>query len=68
MVKVKNIKLFNVNLFFNGTSLEEPPLPGQKSWKRPSSAADSERRLAESRRVAALGQTPSGSDGEKDRR
>ncbi|XP_011181034.1 protein disabled [Zeugodacus cucurbitae] len=47
---------------------EEPPLPGQKSWKRPSSAADSERRLAESRRVAALGQTPSGSDGEKDRR
>ncbi|XP_017483213.1 PREDICTED: protein disabled [Rhagoletis zephyria] len=47
---------------------EEPPLPGQKSWKRPSSAADSERRLAESRRAVALGQTPSGSDGEKDRR
>ncbi|XP_012162440.1 protein disabled isoform X3 [Ceratitis capitata] len=47
---------------------EEPPLPGQKSWKRPSSAADSERRLAESRRVATLGLTPSGSDGEKDRR
>nr|XP_036220077.1 protein disabled isoform X3 [Bactrocera oleae] len=47
---------------------EEPPLPGQKSWKRPTSAADSERRLAESRRVAVLGQTPSGSDGEKDRR
>uniref|UniRef100_W8AIS3 Protein disabled n=1 Tax=Ceratitis capitata TaxID=7213 RepID=W8AIS3_CERCA len=47
---------------------DEPPLPGQKSWKRPSSAADSERRLAESRRVATLGLTPSGSDGEKDRR
>ncbi|XP_053957072.1 protein disabled [Anastrepha ludens] len=47
---------------------EEPSLAGQKSWKRPSSAADSERRLAESRRAATLGQTLSGSDGEKDRR
>ncbi|XP_070070610.1 protein disabled isoform X3 [Drosophila takahashii] len=45
---------------------EEPALPGQKSWKRPASAADTERRLAESRRAAALGQTPS--DGEKERR
>ncbi|XP_030386443.1 protein disabled [Scaptodrosophila lebanonensis] len=45
---------------------EEPSLPGQKSWKRPSSAAETERRLAESRRAAALAQTPS--DGEKDRR
>ncbi|XP_067646093.1 protein disabled isoform X2 [Eurosta solidaginis] len=47
---------------------EEPPLPGQKSWKRPSSAAESERRHAEGRRAVAHGQTPSGSDGEKDRR
>lgn len=46
--------------------LAEPALPGQKSWKRPASAADTERRLAESRRAAALVQTPS--DGEKDRR
>ncbi|XP_017087568.2 protein disabled isoform X5 [Drosophila bipectinata] len=45
---------------------EEPTLPGQKSWKRPASAAETERRLAESRRAAALGQTPS--DGEKERR
>ncbi|XP_020807528.1 protein disabled isoform X5 [Drosophila serrata] len=45
---------------------EEPSLPGQKSWKRPASAAETERRLAESRRAAALGQTPS--DGEKERR
>ncbi|XP_039229512.1 protein disabled isoform X5 [Drosophila yakuba] len=45
---------------------EEPALPGQKSWKRPASAAETERRLAESRRAAALGQTPS--DGEKERR
>ncbi|XP_017861608.1 PREDICTED: protein disabled [Drosophila arizonae] len=45
---------------------EEPAPPGQKSWKRPASAAETERRLAESRRAAALGQTPS--DGEKDRR
>ncbi|XP_017080974.1 protein disabled isoform X2 [Drosophila eugracilis] len=45
---------------------EEPALPGQKSWKRPASAADTERRLAESRRAVALGQTPS--DGEKERR
>ncbi|KAH8415624.1 hypothetical protein KR222_006793 [Zaprionus bogoriensis] len=45
---------------------EEPALPGQKSWKRPASAAETERRLAESRRAAALVQTPS--DGEKDRR
>ncbi|XP_070064824.1 protein disabled [Drosophila virilis] len=45
---------------------EEPTLPGQKSWKRPASAAETERRLAESRRAAALAQTPS--DGEKDRR
>ncbi|XP_055915340.1 protein disabled isoform X2 [Eupeodes corollae] len=47
---------------------EEPPPPGhaQKGWKRPSSASESERRLAESRR--AMGNTPSGSDGEKDRR
>ncbi|XP_060652895.1 protein disabled [Drosophila nasuta] len=45
---------------------EEPALPGQKSWKRPASAAETERRLAESRRAAALAQTPS--DGEKDRR
>ncbi|XP_005182350.1 protein disabled isoform X3 [Musca domestica] len=51
---------------------EEPPMPGQKvsasSWKRPSSAADSERRLAESRRAAVKGQTPSGSEDDKDRR
>ncbi|XP_013107329.2 protein disabled isoform X5 [Stomoxys calcitrans] len=52
---------------------EEPPMPGQKvsssSWKRPSSAADAERRLAESRRAAAVkGQTPSGSEDDKDRR
>ncbi|BFF98948.1 protein disabled [Drosophila madeirensis] len=45
---------------------EEPTLPGQKSWKRPASAAETERRLAESRRAVALGQTPS--DGEKERR
>ncbi|XP_041452185.1 protein disabled isoform X3 [Drosophila obscura] len=45
---------------------EEPALPGQKSWKRPASAAETERRLAESRRAVALGQTPS--DGEKERR
>ncbi|KAM8710021.1 hypothetical protein ACLKA7_016767 [Drosophila subpalustris] len=45
---------------------EEPALPGQKSWKRPASAAETERRLAESRRAAALAQTPS--DNEKDRR
>ncbi|XP_032598970.1 protein disabled [Drosophila grimshawi] len=45
---------------------EEPSLPGQKSWKRPASAAETERRLAESRRAAVLAQTPS--DGEKDRR
>ncbi|EDW33732.1 GL13284 [Drosophila persimilis] len=44
---------------------EEPALPGQKSWKRPASAAETERRLAESRRAVALGQTPS--DGEKER-
>ncbi|XP_037815404.1 protein disabled isoform X2 [Lucilia sericata] len=44
---------------------EEPPLPGQKtsSWKRPSSAAEAERR-----RAAVKGQTPSGSDEDKDRR
>ncbi|XP_037940415.1 protein disabled [Teleopsis dalmanni] len=47
---------------------EDPPLPGQKPWKRPSSAADNERRLVENRRATALGHTPSGSDGEKDRR
>ncbi|XP_034656650.1 protein disabled isoform X3 [Drosophila subobscura] len=45
---------------------EEPTLPGQKSWKRPASAAETERRLAENRRAVALGQTPS--DGEKERR
>ncbi|XP_034136249.1 protein disabled-like isoform X3 [Drosophila guanche] len=45
---------------------EEPTLPGQKSWKRPASVAETERRLAESRRAVALGQTPS--DGEKERR
>lgn len=45
----------------------EPPLPGQKSstssWKRPSSAAEADRR-----RTVAKGQTPSGSDEDKDRR
>lgn len=42
------------------------PTSAQKSWKRPASASESERRLAESRR--ALGNTLSGSDGEKERR
>lgn len=50
----------------------EPPMPGQKvsssSWKRPSSAADAERRLAESRRAGVKVQTPSGSEDDKDRR
>ena len=53
-------------IYFNCSSIE-PPLPGQKSstssWKRPSSAAEAERR-----RAAAKGQTPSGSDEDKDRR
>ncbi|XP_075163994.1 DAB adaptor protein isoform X2 [Haematobia irritans] len=52
---------------------EEPPMPGQKvstsSWKRPTSAADADRRLVETRRsVSVKGQTPSGSEDDKDRR
>ncbi|XP_037905008.1 protein disabled isoform X3 [Hermetia illucens] len=43
-----------------------PQVSSQKGWKRPSSASESERRLAENRRV--LCHTLSGSDGEKDRR
>lgn len=35
-------------------------------WKRPSSAADSERRLPETRRSTNIGQVLSGSDGEQD--
>lgn len=42
------------------------PSSGQKSWKRPASASESERRIAENRRV--LSHAFSGSDGEKDRR
>ncbi|XP_059609175.1 protein disabled isoform X2 [Phlebotomus argentipes] len=38
------------------------------AWKRPASASESERRLAESRRMLSHGTTLSGSDGEKDRR
>lgn len=38
---------------------------GQRSWKRPASASESERKLAENRR---LNPAVSGSDGEKDRR
>lgn len=37
----------------------------QRAWKRPASASESERKLAENRR---LNQAFSGSDGEKDRR
>lgn len=51
-----------------GSSVQVIPTTGQKSWKRPSSAAESERRLVESRRAPAVPQTLSGSDGEKDRR
>ncbi|KAG4073767.1 hypothetical protein HA402_000991 [Bradysia odoriphaga] len=45
---------------------ELTPTSSQKSWKRPASASESERRLTESRR--ALTHTLPGSDGEKDRR
>ncbi|XP_055704115.1 protein disabled isoform X2 [Phlebotomus papatasi] len=38
------------------------------AWKRPASASESERRLAESRRMLSHATTLSGSDGEKDRR
>lgn len=38
---------------------------GHRPWKRPASASESERKLAESRR---LNPAVSGSDGEKDRR
>lgn len=48
--------------FFQLTELT--PTSSQKSWKRPASASESERRLAESRRTHTL----PGSDGEKDRR
>lgn len=46
--------------------LELTPTSSQKSWKRPASASETERRLAESRRT--LTHTLPGSDGEKDRR
>lgn len=42
------------------------PTSSQKSWKRPASASESDRKLAENRRV--LTHTLPGSDGEKDRR
>lgn len=41
------------------------PTTGQRAWKRPASASESERKLAENRR---LNPAISGSDGEKDRR
>ncbi|KAJ6642969.1 Protein disabled, partial [Pseudolycoriella hygida] len=45
---------------------ELTPTSSQKSWKRPASASESERRLAENRR--SLTHTLPGSDGEKDKR
>lgn len=47
--------------------LDLTPTSSQKSWKRPASASESDRRLSENRRVLATNTLP-GSDGEKDRR
>ncbi|XP_055686772.1 protein disabled isoform X3 [Lutzomyia longipalpis] len=42
--------------------------PSVAAWKRPASASESERRLAENRRMLSHATALSGSDGEKDRR
>lgn len=57
----QRLKILNRNFIIDLT-----PTSAQKAWKRPASASESERRLAESRR--SLGQPLSGSDGEKEQR
>lgn len=52
--------------FFLCKHSEMTPTTNQKSWKRPASASESDKKLAENRR--AHNNTLSGSDGEKDRR
>ena len=64
MVKVDFCCLIKISIIFKSVYFAEP---SQKAWKRPGSAADAERRLAENRRVTGVVETPSGSD-EKDRR
>lgn len=50
------------NIFF----IDLTPTTSQKTWKRPASATESEKKLSESRRAASG--VLSGSDGEKDKR
>lgn len=59
--------IFNSNIYIKSFivfGLDMTPT-GQRSWKRPASASESERKLAENRRLNAA---ITGSDGEKDRR
>lgn len=58
-----NCICMNIELYFFITADMNPA--GQRSWKRPASASESERKLAENRRMNSA---ISGSDGEKDRR
>lgn len=63
LMLLKKVKNFFFSIVFTA---DVTPTTGQKAWKRPASASESERKLAENRRV--LNQALSGSDGEKDRR
>lgn len=61
--------IFLKNNFLFSSPYPEMPMPpatNQKSWKRPASASESDKKLAENRR--AHNNALSGSDGEKDRR